>query len=310
MTALVLRRDDLADLAVLGEALVESRFFKDITKVSEAVVKIIAGRELGMGPVEAMRSFHVIQGKVDLTAGALAARVKASGGRYDYRVLSLDDFGCELAFYEGGVEVGRSSFTESDRARAGLALTDSHGDPTAWSKYPRSMMFARALTNGVGFFCPDVALGGPAASPDARGLAAREPDPDLSGLGSTITVGDVPEPAATGDSGPVIAVLEVGAAPAVALTSSTSASGTADAYGEGADVEPEATTSGSAEGDEAPAAPADEQIAPLEPCSHPNVKPSPREVMASRGWVVCIDCPASPFQVDADDPRWPGARRP
>jgi hypothetical protein len=303
LSALVLRRDDLADLATLGEAMVESRFFKDVNKASEAVVKIIAGRELGMGPIESMRAFHAINGKVELTADALAARVKASGGRYDYRVVALDDLGCALEFYEGGVAVGTSVFTDADRAKAGLSLTDRNGDPGPWSKYPRNMFFSRALTNGVGWYCPDVALG----------LAAREAEGDLSGLGATIALGDTPEPAMAGDTEPVIVDLEVGAAaPVAVLASSTSASGSAGAYGEGAEVEPEATTSGHDpdEGIGALAGPFDERPAGAEPCAHTNVKPSPRDALAAKGWVICLDCPAAPFQVDADDPRWPGERIP
>lgn len=201
MSVIVLHKEELKDLVLLGDAMVESKFFKDVTKASEAVVKILAGREVGLGPVEAMRSFHAVNGKVEWTADALAARVKASG-RYDYRVERLDDLGCELIFYEHGAEVGPSKFDDADRARAGLRTTDNHGDPTAWAKYPRNMMFSRALTNGVGWYCPDVALGlAPTLASDVAPTMIEADVPE-----STFPVIALPE--ATGAAEPVASATE------------------------------------------------------------------------------------------------------
>lgn len=155
--AIVLRKPDLDDLAQLGDMLISSGFFRDSNKVAQAAVKVLAGRELGLGPVESMRAFHIVEGKVEMSADLLAQRVKAHD-KYDYRVASLTNDECSIQFYEfvdGEREtLGVSTFSMENAHNAGIVKNGG-----AWQKYPRNMLFARALSNGVGWFCPDVAGG-------------------------------------------------------------------------------------------------------------------------------------------------------
>lgn len=145
---------ELRYLQALGGVLADSRMFDDALTAERAVAKVLAGREFGMGPLEAMRSFHVIDGKVELSADTQARLVKESS-RYDYRVLALNDDLCEIHFFEDGEPCGISRFTLDDADKAGLIKSGG-----AWEKWPRNMLFARALTNGVSWFAPDAVGGG------------------------------------------------------------------------------------------------------------------------------------------------------
>lgn len=136
----------------LGKVLYESGYFADVKNASQAVVKILRGRELGLGPIESMENINVINGKTGLSAGLIAARIKGSE-KYDYRIIALTDEGCELLFLERGKELGRSSFGKADATKAELTSRN-------YSKFPRNMYFARALTNGARWYTPDV-FGGP-----------------------------------------------------------------------------------------------------------------------------------------------------
>lgn len=142
----------------LGEVLYKSGYFKDINSAAQAVVKILRGQELGIGPVASLENIYVVDGKTALGAGLIASFIKQSG-RYDYRILELTDKGCKLAFFENGKKIGESSFTEQDAQRAGLLGKNS------WQKYPRNMYFARALSNGARWYCPDV-FRGPIYTPE------------------------------------------------------------------------------------------------------------------------------------------------
>jgi len=152
----------LADTMQLGDVLAKSGFFSDSRGAAQAVVKILAGREIGVGPIAAMTGVNIIKGRVTLSANIMAAAIKRDP-RYDYRIKRLDDDGCELEFYEGGKAVGTSSFDKADAKQAGLS-----GDN--WTKYPRNMFFARAISNGAKWFCPDI-FGGPVYTPDELGAA-------------------------------------------------------------------------------------------------------------------------------------------
>jgi hypothetical protein len=126
-----------------------SEFFKDAKSVEKAFVIISAGAEIGIAPFAAITGIALIQGKPVIGAGILAGLVKAHP-KYDYLVKQLDDQACVLTFFQEGHEIGESSFTIDDAKRAGLAGKD------VWKNYPRNMLFARAISNGVAFFTPDV----------------------------------------------------------------------------------------------------------------------------------------------------------
>lgn len=143
----------LQDTMTVAQMMAQSGFFADTKQAAQAVVKILKGQELGIGPVTSMTSIHIIQGKITVGADILAGLIRASG-RYDYRILHLDDEGCEIEFYDRGRAIGRSAFVKADAQRAGLL------SKPIWQQYPRNMYFSRAMTNGHGWFCPDVGGGG------------------------------------------------------------------------------------------------------------------------------------------------------
>lgn len=158
--ASVIRTMDDAERA--ARAMAASGFFKDSSQVAQAVVKILAGQELGFGPFASMTGVYIIQNKPVLAANLMAAAVKRTG-KYNYRVKRLDDKGCELEFYEGTTLVGSSKFTEDDAKRADLLNKDT------WKKYPRNMYFARALSNGQKWYAPDVFGGATVYTPEELG---------------------------------------------------------------------------------------------------------------------------------------------
>lgn len=148
----------LAEIERVAKACAASGYYRDVRDASQALVKMLAGREMGMGPIAALAGIHIIEGKPAAGANAIAANVKRSG-RYDYRVVRRDDEACVLAWFERGEPVGESRFTLDDAKRAGLAGKQN------WAKFPRAMLFARALTEGVRVYCPD-ATGGVVYTPE------------------------------------------------------------------------------------------------------------------------------------------------
>lgn len=148
------------DVMTLGTVLARSGYFQDARDAAQAVVKVLAGQELGFGPIASMTGIYIVKGRVSLSANLIAASVKR--GKYNYRVIELSDTACKIDFYEGKEKIGESAFSMEDAKAAGLAFGDT------WKKFPRNMLFARAMSNGAKWYCADV-FGGPVYTPDELG---------------------------------------------------------------------------------------------------------------------------------------------
>ena len=138
-----------------------------ITNSSQAVMKILAGREMGLGVFASLSNIHIINEKPVIGANMMAAMVKASL-KYDYRVVENTRQQVKLMFLENingqWVEQGESGFTMDDAAAADLIKPKGN-----WEKYPQNMLFARAISNGVKWYCPDLFAGNTAYTPDEFG---------------------------------------------------------------------------------------------------------------------------------------------
>ncbi|HYX15684.1 MAG TPA: hypothetical protein VE944_15210 [Nostoc sp.] len=153
---------NIDDLSRLSAMLAKSGFFADAKEAAQCGVKVLAGLELGFGPLASMVGVHIINGKPSIGANLMAAAVKRSG-KYNYRITRHDNDGCTIVFYENGEVIGESTFTRDDAQAAG-ALDGKNGH--TWKKFPRNMMFNRAMSNGVRWYCPDIFAGSVAYTPE------------------------------------------------------------------------------------------------------------------------------------------------
>lgn len=164
------------DLARLAEMLSKSGYFKDATSAAQAGVKVLCGLELGIPAFASMAGIHIVSGKPAIGANLMAAKVKASD-KYDYRVKEMTDEVCTIVFLERGEEIGVSTFTKQDATRAG---TQNMG------KFPRNMLYARAMSNGVKWFAPDIFIA-PVYTPEELGAT-------VDAEGDVVTVEVVAQP--------------------------------------------------------------------------------------------------------------------
>lgn len=156
---------DTDDLKTMGNMLAQSNLFDTKDDVAKAITKVEYGLELGLGPATAMSSVHVVKGKPALSAHVMSAKVKQSD-KYNYTVEKHNDKGCVLQFWEKmgdeWVKAGTSKFTMKDAKQAELT------GKSVWKKYPKNMVFSRAMSNGVKWYCPDLLIAG-AYTPEELG---------------------------------------------------------------------------------------------------------------------------------------------
>lgn len=156
------------DLGRIGKMLAVSGYFEDAADIAKSSVKVMAGMEMGFGPFASMTGIHIIKGKPAVGANLMAAAVKANP-RYDYRVRKMEDDEVILDFFEridGKLEkIGTSTFSAKDAQRAG---TQNMG------RFPRNMLFARAISNGIRWYCPDVFSGNATYIPEELGAVVDD----------------------------------------------------------------------------------------------------------------------------------------
>jgi len=192
-----------AEIEQIGKAFVASKMFgDDMDRTSMAITKIMAGQELGLAPFASMRAVHVIEGNATLSANTMAGMVKSSG-RYDYDIKKKELDGCVIDFYEirsgKRTKIGTETFDIDEARMAGMFDSECEEAPLKhnirkitmykkgggswqkdgcnckanWKNYPKAMMFARAISNGVRTYCPDVFSGMLVYTPDELNAQVR-----------------------------------------------------------------------------------------------------------------------------------------
>jgi hypothetical protein len=136
----------------LAKFLHDGLMFKKHFPTQAAVVTAIEwGREMGFQPVYSLQNFHVIDGKLGITAQALQALAMIHGIRI--HAVEWTDQVVTLRFTRPGFSESIYTYTHNDAHLAGLLHKDN------WVKEKKTMLYYRAMSKGLRAFHPDVLSG-------------------------------------------------------------------------------------------------------------------------------------------------------
>lgn len=134
-----------------GQSILKSGFAPTHYKNPESIVAaILLGREVGFGPMQALQSINVIQGKPTIDAGGLKAIVQAHGVRI--KTIEWTDKKCTLELVRGD-HSDKFTFTMDDAAQMGLVGKDN------WKRMPKFMLYARCVSTLIRNNCADLIRG-------------------------------------------------------------------------------------------------------------------------------------------------------
>jgi hypothetical protein len=118
-------RDDLAEWRGMREQaaeLVKSGFLPRAVNTPEKAMAIIqTGKELGLGPMQSLRSIHIIEGKPTMSADLIAGLALAKLPGSVLRVVESSDKKCVIEAGRSGQKLTPFEYTMADAQRAGLA---------------------------------------------------------------------------------------------------------------------------------------------------------------------------------------------
>lgn len=120
---------------------VDSQMYRGIGKESGVMMIMLAAREYGIGPAQALNGgLHIIEGKVELSARVMSALIRRS--KHKIQILESTESKCVIKGQR--VDTGEAhtvTFTIEMAQKAGL-IKDKGG----WKKTPEDMLFARAMS--------------------------------------------------------------------------------------------------------------------------------------------------------------------
>lgn len=146
----------VAELMSLAEILSKSDLLPKALrgKVPDVAMTIMAGQEMGFSPGQALRNFHVIEGRPVLSADGMVALALGSGlARYFRRIEEADDKVTYETLRAGEDKPRRCTWTKQMAKDAGLNTKDN------WRLFPRAMLAARAKAELARDVYPDVLAG-------------------------------------------------------------------------------------------------------------------------------------------------------
>lgn len=139
-----------------ANVLIRSGFLPATVKTPEQAIAIMmAGREFRIGPMQAIKSLFVVDGRVGMEAKLMKALVHRDLPEATLEVVESADDHCTVKAGRPGKTPKTYTWTIKDAERAELLAKKGE----TWKKYPRDMLRNRAISEACRSEFPDV-IGG------------------------------------------------------------------------------------------------------------------------------------------------------
>jgi hypothetical protein len=144
---------DLNEIMMLAKTLVKADGFlpSHLKTEGQIAAVILAGHELGIPPMAAIRGIKLVKGNVTLDAALQLGCIVRSGAKFAW-IHDGSDGVAEAVFERPGQDPYVSRYTTEMAKRAGL-------DGDNWRKHPAAMLRARVVTAAGKAYFPDVLAG-------------------------------------------------------------------------------------------------------------------------------------------------------
>lgn len=152
-TALLPTRGDLEAMALIaGQAVKATGMIPQNIKTKEqALAVMIAGWELGLRPMTALRHVYVVNGKTEIETRAMVGIIKARRPdiQFSWPEYTQDAVTCEIA--RPGQPLTRVRYSRQDAEASGQLAKGG-----VWKSYTRDMLYAAATKRACRLACPDL----------------------------------------------------------------------------------------------------------------------------------------------------------
>ena len=144
-------KGDAPPLYPVARALFKSGIFPAVKNEFGAYAIVQYGHELGVGPMTALQTMSIVQGRICMAGQMMLAIALRNGVTYEIKKHTPEM--CEIFFKNGNIHF-TSTFTVQEAKQAGIWKAQG-----GWEKYPQDMLYWRTVTRGLRRVCPDVITG-------------------------------------------------------------------------------------------------------------------------------------------------------
>jgi len=161
---------NLGEVQVFADTCFKSGLFPDCKSPIEAVMKIVAGRELGIPALMSLQKLYIVNGRMGLAGEVAVVLLQRAHYEISHKYDNRDNpTACEVTLTHPQKGAFTWRFTMADAKRAGLVKPNS-----AWEKFPQDLLYYRALMSAARKFAPE-ALGGIGYTPEELQSIIIEP---------------------------------------------------------------------------------------------------------------------------------------
>lgn len=138
------------DMQQMAEVAAGSKMF-GFKNTQEAMAIMLLCQAENLHPAVAMRDFYVIQGRPALKADAMLARFQQAGGSVNWKEYTDEQVTGVFSHPSGGTL--ELTWTLAQAKKIGIATKDN------WKNYPRAMLRARVISEGIRSVFPGCVVG-------------------------------------------------------------------------------------------------------------------------------------------------------
>lgn len=152
------------DLQQMGIALAKSGLF-GMKSPEQAIALMLVAQAEGQHPATIAQDYDIIQGKATRKTHSVLARFQSAGGSVNWHALTAEKADATFSHPMGGSV--RMEWTFEQARKVGLTGKDN------WKNYPRAMLRARCIAEGVRAVYP-AAIGGMLVAEEAQDMQPQQ----------------------------------------------------------------------------------------------------------------------------------------